>query len=518
MSDRRRRFIPLLLVLVGVCLTVAVIVYIKPRQAVLPLEAQKLEISKETTFFTGPLDADGHVDYFAAVNNTLRGEATPETNAVAALWQVAGQKPTLTKFEDFSDEKFQALLGLTATPKPDVLWQNYGAWRLANQLDDRSEEHGPEAKQPWVQQPWQAEEHPEVAQWLRSQEKVFLIAEQASQRPHWYFPLMTKQHGSVQQIPYMAFHITVDQLIAMKELFPALRARCMLQIGEANHTAAWQSLLTVARIACLMQTDRLYFDTYEGRRQFGHVPKLLLTYMERTPLTAAQLETMMAEWDQLPNRFTTMAEHFDQFVRPSLLLLVQQIQIGKLTGEHLGALYCKAISSHLNTRNWNAIYQQLNERIDAFVRIGAVDDPAKAQAEFEQLKASENARYEAIHSNIIDELAFATGLRGLTDDEFVTEMLHGTLRIYVNHEQFVNDTVKPAIARLFLSLEHHRMIHGSYPENLTDLDAKLLPKADVFQKSIKQVSYSTLPKGYTLSSVPLSGQQSVTYTHHSPNR
>ena len=53
----------------------------------------KFKLGKDTTFVTEPLDADGYIDYEAALNNQLKGTTTPETNAVVLLVKCFGPKP-----------------------------------------------------------------------------------------------------------------------------------------------------------------------------------------------------------------------------------------------------------------------------------------------------------------------------------------------------------------------------------------------------------------------------------------
>ena len=42
-------------------------------------------ISPETTYVTGPVDADGFIDYETALNERLRGDIKPEQNANVLL-------------------------------------------------------------------------------------------------------------------------------------------------------------------------------------------------------------------------------------------------------------------------------------------------------------------------------------------------------------------------------------------------------------------------------------------------
>src|SRR5262245_58903778 len=50
-------------------------------------------ISPETTYVTGPLDAHGYIDYVTALNERLRGNIKPETNANVLIWQALGPRP-----------------------------------------------------------------------------------------------------------------------------------------------------------------------------------------------------------------------------------------------------------------------------------------------------------------------------------------------------------------------------------------------------------------------------------------
>ncbi|MBN1395170.1 MAG: hypothetical protein JW959_09115 [Pirellulales bacterium] len=52
----------------------------------------KVEISKETTYFTEPLRPDGGVDYVAALNKKYSAGVTPENNALIPLLQAAGPR------------------------------------------------------------------------------------------------------------------------------------------------------------------------------------------------------------------------------------------------------------------------------------------------------------------------------------------------------------------------------------------------------------------------------------------
>lgn len=62
-------------------------------------------ISKETTYFTGPLKSDGSIDFFAAINDRFSEGLTPENNAARII------VPILDKWYLNDGERFEKVIG-----------------------------------------------------------------------------------------------------------------------------------------------------------------------------------------------------------------------------------------------------------------------------------------------------------------------------------------------------------------------------------------------------------------------
>ena len=62
---------------------------------------------------TGPVDATGHIDYVAAINERLSAGVTAENNANVAIWKVLG--PTPAGDGKFPPGFFESM-GVTAPP------------------------------------------------------------------------------------------------------------------------------------------------------------------------------------------------------------------------------------------------------------------------------------------------------------------------------------------------------------------------------------------------------------------
>src|SRR5213078_2403861 len=70
--------------------------------------------SPETTYVTGPLDQYANVDYVVALNERMRGNITPETNANVLIWKALGPRPEAGN--GMPPEYFQ-WLGVDAPPE-----------------------------------------------------------------------------------------------------------------------------------------------------------------------------------------------------------------------------------------------------------------------------------------------------------------------------------------------------------------------------------------------------------------
>ena len=78
--------LPLLgvLVMMFLCVLVVILAYVGAHSGKSP--GLLVTISKETTYITEPLRADGYPDYVAALNQRFSQGVTPENNAAVLFW------------------------------------------------------------------------------------------------------------------------------------------------------------------------------------------------------------------------------------------------------------------------------------------------------------------------------------------------------------------------------------------------------------------------------------------------
>jgi hypothetical protein len=148
----------------------------------------KFPLGRETTYFSGPLDKDGYVDYASALNAYFGRGIKPEDNAYVALITAVGPSPQ--SGPPLPESFFQAL-GIDPLPVDGDYFLSVTGY-LANkfrlpiealvQADDQ-------LRKAW-RYPWQADDYPLVMVWLRDYENLLNRLSLELQRPRYFRPLI----------------------------------------------------------------------------------------------------------------------------------------------------------------------------------------------------------------------------------------------------------------------------------------------------------------------------------------
>ncbi|HEV3383992.1 MAG TPA: hypothetical protein VG097_04215, partial [Gemmata sp.] len=213
-------------------------------------------IGKSTTYVTGPIDADGHIDYAMASNERLGRGATTENNAAVLIWKAIGPHPDNAT----QPAKFYELLGVEIPEKGDyfVSLNQYlekvakSDQTIAVSLDGLTQ-LGREA--------WTANEHPDIDRWLKANEKQLAMIIDATKRTCYYSPTVPPRNdkGSTGLINTLLPGLQITRVLAA-----ALAARAMLSLGQGDHDAAWQDLLACHRLGRLVGQGGLLIEGLVG--------------------------------------------------------------------------------------------------------------------------------------------------------------------------------------------------------------------------------------------------------------
>ncbi len=200
-------------------------------------------VGKDTTRITEPVDAEGYIDYPAALNKKLREGVTPENNANVLLLQAYGPRP---EGAPLSAEYYEAL-GMAPLPESGDYLIKLGTYAkdhlkletdALTRLQDQLTEAGT--------RPWDPATFPEIATWLQENEKPLALVIEASNRPEYYNPLFPPVGTKGRSTLSSCLLPTVQNA---REVVQALTARAMQRLQAGQTDAAWNDLLTCHRLA-----------------------------------------------------------------------------------------------------------------------------------------------------------------------------------------------------------------------------------------------------------------------------
>lgn len=255
-----------------------------------------VRVSPETTAITEPLDENCDPDYVEFLNRRQSAGVTPENNAAVLILQAIG--PTI-KDHPIDDEYYQRL-GIEPLPPDGDYFVDFEKWLddLATKEDEPSEVTRKllEAQYEFaLDNPWTAEQFPELAAWLEKNRKPLELLEQAALRPRCYYPMIDlDEHPSV-------LGINTDLQDKQRVIVKAFSISAMKNLGEGDIEQAFQHVLTTRRHARLLNQgalgiERLLANAVEGVAIFSE-----LRIAQSGRATKQQLLDYRAKTSDLPS-------------------------------------------------------------------------------------------------------------------------------------------------------------------------------------------------------------------------
>ena len=226
----------------------------------------KLEISKETTFFTEPLKEDGTVDYIKALNNYRKPEGlTPENNAAVDFWR-AYEWP-LDVYGKHDEAYMTAIckeFGIPLLPKEEKILVGYEDFYkekhnvsdFPDQLSESLRSYYDCGKKPWV-----ASDYPEVKEWLDQNAVPLKHIENGLAKPFCYFPYVNeKDETNV----VLGMDNPEDEM--KEDIADLLKVRAMLHLGNGDTEKAIVDLLRLYTLAHMAADKEMLVERLTGCR------------------------------------------------------------------------------------------------------------------------------------------------------------------------------------------------------------------------------------------------------------
>jgi hypothetical protein len=476
-------------------------------------------ISKETTYLTEPLKADGSVDYARVLDERARRGVTPENNAAVLFWKAVGIGGAS---QDWLKPYF-AKMGMTLPPADGTYfvklsdysdgWKLYGE-RLYGERPAWLSDHA--LKQSWkwrqlgpaLERPWSSKEFPLLAKWLAANEKPLALVVEASKRSHYYSPRFCRE-GHL----FFSRRFDTGKLIDTSN---AIGVRATLRLGEGRVDEAWQDLLSCHRLARIVGKGHGESSILAGAIDSVacNGARVLLEYGD---LTSAQIMKMRADVKQLPALpqtvdFCGVAGRFYYLDTVSLISRTKPDSREVLDGFmnlQAGGKAVKSIVEYADKEpvDWNLVLRKGNQHFDRITDALSKTTHAKRCEALTSICGDFPARGKMFEEYATLEKAMKLK-PNVSPSELISRVL---LTFYVTSEWgllYVDDKQAMAseLTKLDFALAAYRADHGEYPAKLADLTPKYaaeLPK-DIFNDS--DLHYRREGKGFVLYSVGINSK------------
>jgi len=202
-------------------------------------QGSKLIVAKDTTFVTGPLHADGTVNYLAAVNEMYGQGATNENNAAVLLLRAYGPQAIVAEFR----QRILKELSLGDLPEQGQYLERFASAMTPEQIAAL----GYEPFEAATTRPGDAPFREELLQWLKKNEKSLDLVVAASERSRFFVPWVSNENPPTMWDGLVAFSYG-----STRGGCRALAARAIVKAQEGNLDAAAQDLAAVHRLARLL--------------------------------------------------------------------------------------------------------------------------------------------------------------------------------------------------------------------------------------------------------------------------
>lgn len=449
-------------------------------QLLAPLYAPSpaIAVGHDTTRIAGPLDADGYVDFLAALDEMAKAGVTPENNAVVPVLEAYGCK----SIKPEQREKFYAALGMPVpTEKGDGYFDPYFVSPPNGNYQD------PKYRRAWDEfdtattRPWKRDELPEVAAWLDRHEPHAQVLVAASKRTGFYNPVLfpiAEDPGS--QFGY-AVHDRVQWFLA----------HAMQRIAEGDYQSAWDDAEVLHRLSALQTKSPLLQDFL-----FAHALDGLSWYLRVKIATDAFLPAELRKTLRERERQMRLTYDIEKFDRADRLVFLDLCQREARGGGK------NAPSSLVD---WNEAMRQVNAWIDASLPPAREADPSLRRLLLTTRTSEPNFPQILPDDGFSVAKAWLQGesLRTLRGRLVSSKLLREGDSILVAVEWSAESSARVDLTDLAFAIAEYQTKHGTLPPMLEDLmpDHVAQLPIDPFSDGQEPFRYERTPLGYRLTTV-----------------
>lgn len=456
---------------------------------------QLFKISKKTTYLEGPLTDEGFVNYVKAIEDEYGKGVTPENNFAVVYWQTVGP----AAIQDAHRQRFFKRLGIEPLSEEGNYYMSLEAMRerqLArnpNNERDLFEQHDSAAGGPWSPQ-----ESPELAEWLRINQKHLDRLAEATKRERFFSPVPMADEEN----PPPVIAMLLPALQGLREIADGLRTRAMLRLNSRDVEGAWNDLLACHRLARLAAQHPTLIGDLVGISINAIAVHGDAYLAQHSQLTLQQVLRIRQEFLGLP-KMLPMAGTIDRAERFTFLDIVSVIASGKVDVNKLTDVGGKALGNVLTNEviDWNTVLEMGNDWFDRLV-------DAFKQPTFAQRKLAFAEIEKEMKGKRMDLLRFQIWSSNRQTSRQAMSRKVGSVLIALltpaveqAREAENRSTMRIHLLDVAFALTAYRIEHGQYPERLEALVPKYLAKIPQDLYTDDTLKYRVVGKDYLLYSV-----------------
>ena len=462
-----------------------------------------ITISKETTYLTKPIAKDGYINYERALNEQLSKGVTPKNNATVLFLRAYGPENMSKKFR----KQYFKMLGVEPLPEKGNYFDSLTEYAKKAGVKGTPKPGTPEFKE-WSEKliqryvnmdglPWTRKEYPVIAGWLDAQEKQFELLIEGTRRPKMYSPLIS----SLKEEGRMLIAAGNFPGLTARPLARSLSKRAMLRLGERKVEQAHDDILACHRLARLIGQgpDLIDFLVATAIESMAcSIDVQIVAHGNLTEKQAAQFQSDLENLKPIP-RLIDKLNTAERYMHIEIIgVLVRDIPkegadsvsdslfLFKDTWENFDAYKpLKATVTRLITQNmidWNEVLRSGNEVYDKMVMLGSATnhtysermraiDKFDEDLEKRMLKSRKTLADPASHAKALFQSRKANG-------RMVADLLNSIFILSFSSamEAEIRYTTRLQLTQLAYALAGYRARYGSYPQKLSQLAPRYIPK------------------------------------------
>ncbi len=323
------------------------------------LRTPPLVISSKTTRITGPLTADGQIDYFKALEQrNYPPEMQTDDNGFRVLVRTFGrlgkddQDWTIAqKYEKLGlDPKI--LPTMTIPRAPDKIVDEYFKAKGENIPND--------TRTRLQNLSWTLNDYPMLADWLKESDAPLDTVAEAIRKPIFFTPLLQNPESIRSGKPQCLLALLLPDIQSLRDIARMFAARATYRVGQGNIDGAIDDKLTIIRFGRLLPTSGSLIHYLVGIAIEGVGLAVPVGANPKHPLTKEQIQRLLNGLDALPPRAPINDAY--EFERYAVLDMIQTFfRSGDFRG--IDTVLAK-LGPLARLSNQNIIYRRTNNAFD----------------------------------------------------------------------------------------------------------------------------------------------------------